>query len=318
MNFPNLSFFFKLNSYYKKIRFIFLYSYYYKLHNILFTNLYIRIYRYKLAQLGGKKSKFFYLSRRNKTRGRKPTQYVRTYVTSTVLLINNVKNEWPTYNKQKTKKKKRYIYINKFKDCGNQYNFDPFHPSSTYKLSDYNFYRTKKKENVRTKEKTISSFFDSRLSNVNFKYFNNYLFSLILEIYKKQKIKNNFLLFLKKNPLFCYNFLLFLKKRIIQLRIRIQDLKKRIILYLYKLNTIFQMLQLNELESLILIKKKYKFFIFEKIVFILEQKINKYNSFFSFFDAYKNVYVSLLEVLKKQSVIIKKKKATTFYFSRSF
>lgn len=55
MSFPSFSFFYKITSFYKKIRLVFLYSYYYKLHNVLFTNLYIRIYRYKLIQLEKKK-----------------------------------------------------------------------------------------------------------------------------------------------------------------------------------------------------------------------------------------------------------------------
>ena len=51
MNFPSILFFYKINSYYSDIRFAFLCDYYFKLHNILFTNLYIRIYRYKLTKL---------------------------------------------------------------------------------------------------------------------------------------------------------------------------------------------------------------------------------------------------------------------------
>ena len=57
MTFPNISFFFKVNTFYSDFMNSFLYNYYFKLHNILFTNLYIRIYRYKLVQLN-KKNKF--------------------------------------------------------------------------------------------------------------------------------------------------------------------------------------------------------------------------------------------------------------------
>lgn len=308
MNFPNISFFFRLNSYYKKIRFIYLYNYYYKLHNILFTNLYIRIYRYKLIQLEKKKNKFIFEHKKNKFKGRKITSLnIRTYFSSSILFSNNnIKKEW-SYNKQKTKKKKRYIYINKFKDCGNQYNFDPFHPSSTHYLSNYNFYRTKKKDKVVKKEIVTLSSFDTRLNNVNFKYFNNYLFSLILDIYKNQKTKNSFLLFLKKNSFFCYNFLLFLKKRIVQLRIIIQDIKKTLTTLLSKLNIFLQMLQLNDDDSLLLIKKKFNLFLFDTFYILIEQKINKYNHFFNCLDLYKSVYFSLFDLLKKQYILLKKK-----------
>ena len=57
MNFPSISFFYKIETFYTNYRLIFLRNYYFKLHNILFTNLYIRIYRYKLIRLEKKKKK---------------------------------------------------------------------------------------------------------------------------------------------------------------------------------------------------------------------------------------------------------------------
>src|SRR6478735_4742537 len=57
MNFPSILFFYKINSHYSDIRLAFLCDYYFKLHNILFTNLYIRIYRYKLYKLYNKNKK---------------------------------------------------------------------------------------------------------------------------------------------------------------------------------------------------------------------------------------------------------------------
>ena len=119
------------------------------------------------------------------------------------------------YNRNRSRKKKHYVYINKFKDCGNQYNFDPFYPGTTYKLSEYNFYRTKKikKKNIFIpKPKVDLSTFDPRLGEANFKYFNNYLFNLLLEIYNnKETNKKDFLTALKNNNLFFSNFLRFLK-----------------------------------------------------------------------------------------------------------
>lgn len=68
MNFPSILFFYKINSFYSDIRLAFLCDYYFKLHNILFTNLYIRIYRYKLTKLQKKKYKNEYTRKVSKNR----------------------------------------------------------------------------------------------------------------------------------------------------------------------------------------------------------------------------------------------------------
>jgi len=126
MSFPPFSFFYKITSFYKKIKLIFLYSYYYKLHNILFTNLYIRIYRYKLIQLEKRKRysnqyklKMDSYSDRLKKKGtfkRKSSSFLynsdqnRNFSTISLLFAGSpYKNDW-SFNKVKTKKKKT-IYL---------------------------------------------------------------------------------------------------------------------------------------------------------------------------------------------------------------
>ena len=170
MNFPSILFFYKINSYYSDIRLAFLCNYYFKLHNILFTNLYIRIYRYKLTKLQKNNTKMniqekykkidrdlfsdkIKKKKRSFTKRKINTEMVdnnkRNFSYSFSSFYSSNENKYPLdnkreYNKNRSRKKKHYVYINKFKDCGNQYNFDPFYPGTTYKLSEYNFYRTKK------------------------------------------------------------------------------------------------------------------------------------------------------------------------------
>jgi hypothetical protein len=52
MNFPSIGFFIQINQFHDELKLDYLFNSYFKLHNILFTNLYIRIYRYKLMTFG--------------------------------------------------------------------------------------------------------------------------------------------------------------------------------------------------------------------------------------------------------------------------
>jgi hypothetical protein len=337
MSFPSFSFFYKITSFYKKIRLVFLYSYYYKLHNVLFTNLYIRIYRYKLIQLEKKKKYTRYsklkmnsFSDKFKKRTTNKARYSfngqadqRRSFHGVVVLYSNgsFKNESYT-SKIKARKRKPYVYINKFKDCGNQYNFDPFHLLSTYKLDTFDFTRTKR--NIK-KQDTISNInsFDSRLNTINFKYFNNYAFSLILDVFKQKNLKKDeFLISLKTNLLFMHNFLLFLKKRIIKLCFYISDFKRLLRSYVYKLNAIAQLVitdaESNQMLSYIKQKSKYFFSSYLKIINIFDSFNSKYKNMRLNLIQCKALYVQLLGSFKllynkekKISIVTGKKKERT-------
>jgi hypothetical protein len=260
--------------------------------------------------LDKKKARLLYLNKKNKLKNKKlmakGSSSSRSYMYSLLNLATSQKREWNSY-KQRSKRKKRYVYVNKFKDCGNQYNFDPFHPYSTYKLNDYNFYRNKKQAGIVKQKKISLSSFDSRLHNVNFKFFNGYLYSLVADVYKKIKNKNNFLLYLKKNTVFCYNLLLFLKKRIVQLRFVILELSKVLNLLSDKISIIHNMLEQNESVSLLLIKKKYNAFFIDRLISLFDYKYKKYINSLNSLDLYKSIYFSLFDFLNKKNVILKKK-----------
>lgn len=356
MNFPSILFFYKINSFYSDIRLAFLCDYYFKLHNILFTNLYIRIYRYKLTKLQKKNTKMNIQEKYQKIDRdlfsdkikKKKRSFVKRKVNVENLdniskrnfsysfyslysfnenrVITDNKKE---YNKQRSRKKKNYVYVNKFKDCGNQYNFDPFYPGTTYKLSEYNFYRTKKIKKrtiVLPKPKLDLSIFDSRLGDANFKYFNNYLFNLLLEVYNnKDTNKRDFLSALKNNNLFFFNFLRFLKRRISYIKIIILNFKKVLRNYIYKLNLFNQSFIMDkESLSLFLSYLKLKNSFFFKLYFKL---VNNYNIAFSrlekandILSIYTEIYNSLLSSLKKKYNALaskkKKKSNTKDYFKR--
>jgi hypothetical protein len=345
MNFPSISFFYKINAFYSEARFAFLCDYYFKLHNILFTNLYIRIYRYKLTKLQKKNNKINIQEKYKKIDRdlfsdkikKKKRSFIkrkmnmdnaelnkRNFSYSLSLFYSSNEHRVNTGNKreynkqQRSRKKKNYVYVNKFKDCGNQYNFDPFYPGTTYRLSEYNFYRTKKikKRNiVLPKPKIDLSIFDTRLGDANFKYFNNYLFNLLLEVYNnKDTNKKDFLLALKSNNLFYFNFLRFLKRRISYIRIIILNFKKVLRNYIYKLNLFNQSLILDkETLSLFLSYLKLKnSFIFKLYIKLL----NNYNIAFARLEKannvssiYTDIYNSLfLSIKKRQTLITGKKK----------
>lgn len=344
MNFPSISFFFKIETFYTNYRLIFLRNYYFKLHNILFTNLYIRIYRYKLIRLEKKKKKKvniqnkykkinrdlfsdkikkkkrgFFRRKINMTADPVNKKIKRHYSTTNNLFVaynenkSNKKN-W-TYSKQRSRKKRTYVYVNKFKDCGNQYNFDPFYPHSTYKLNDFNFYRTKrikKKPFIAPKKKIDLSIFDSRLANINFKFFNNYIFSLLLQVYKNQKLKkNNFLFVLKNNVAFFYNFLRFLKKRIFHIKMMILNLKKLLRSFIYKLNLFSSSLKVNRNDlipflSYLKSRNIYFFKLYSKLIRIYNRSKAKLDSLFTIYNKYLNYYSSFLASFKKKYTNITK------------
>lgn len=337
MNFPSISFFYKIETFYTNYRLIFLRNYYFKLHNILFTNLYIRIYRYKLIRLEKKKKKVniqnkykkinrdlfldkikkkkrgFFRRKINMTVDSTNKRIKRNYSTTNNLSIaynenkSNKKN-W-NYNKQRPRKKRTYVYINKFKDCGNQYNFDPFYPHSTYKLNDFNFYRTKKikkKPFITTKKKIDLSIFDPRLANINFKFFNNYIFSLLLQVYKNQKLKkSNFLFILKNNVVFFYNFLRFLKKRIFYIKMIIFNLRKSLRSFIYKLNLFSSSLKMNKNElisflSYLKSRNVYFFKLYAKLIRVYNRCKTRLESLSSVYNKYLNYYNSFLISFKKK------------------
>lgn len=349
MNFPSLLFFYKINSYYSYLRLGFLYDDYFKLHNILFTNLYIRIYRYKLTKLQKKnnkmniqekyqkidrdlfsdkikKKKRTFTKRKVNMEGTNVNRRNFSYSLSLFSLLNenktilDNKKEYPKkeYNKYRSKKKKGYVYINKFKDCGNQYNFDPFYPGTTYKLSEYNFYRTKKikkKNIVLPKPKLDLSTFDVRLGDANFKYFNNYLFNLLLEVYNNKDInKNDFLSALKNNNLFLSNFLRFLKRRISYIKMIISNFQKVLRNYIFKLNLFNQSLISNKdtlslFLSYLKLKNSFFFKLYIKLLrnySIICSRLEKANNIFTI---YVEIYNSLFSLLKKKhALFINKKK----------
>ncbi len=237
----------------------------------------------------------------------------RHYSTTSNLFIaynenkSNKKN-W-TYNKQRSRKKRTYVYVNKFEDCGNQYNFDPFYPHSTYKLNDFNFYRTKKikkKPFITPKKKIDLSVFDSRLANINFKFFNNYVFSLLLQVYKNQKLKkNNFLFILKNNVVFFYNFLRFLKKRIFYIKMMILNLKKSLRSFIYKLNLFSSALKINRNElvpflSYLKSRNVYFFKLYAKLIRVYNRSKSKLDSLLLIYNKYLNYYNSFLISFKKK------------------
>lgn len=336
MNFPSLSFFHKIRTFYCKYKLIFLQNYYFKLHNILFTNLYIRIYRFKLILLDKKNKKLTQQSKYkkinrdlflDKIKNKKKAFFkrkvnmadtidkkiIRSY--STTLFFSyanydtkNTRKDW-NLNKQKMRKKKNYVFVNKFKDCGNQYNFDPFHPATTYRLNEFNFYRTKKtkKKNINVIKKTVDlSIFDPRLTNINFKYFNNYVFSLLLDVYKNQKSKKtNFLFVLKNNILFFYNFLLFLKKRISYIKLILSDLKKALRSFILKLNLLSQFLSVDSNNllmrlSYLKIKNTIFFNLYIKLTNLYTSYKSKYDFFFITYSKYLHSYNSLYVSFKKK------------------
>ena len=355
MNFPSILFFYKINSYYSDIRLAFLCNYYFKLHNILFTNLYIRIYRYNLTKLQINNTKMniqekykkidrdlfsdkIKKKKRSFTKRKINTEMVdnnkRNFSYSFSSFYSSNENKYPLdnkreYNKNRSRKKKHYVYINKFKDCGNQYNFDPFYPGTTYKLSEYNFYRTKKikkKTIVMPKPKLDLSIFDPRLGDANFKYFNNYLFNLLLEVYNnKETNKKEFLSALKSNNLFFFNFLRFLKRRISYIKIVVLNFKKVLRNYIYKLNLFNHSLSLDkESLSIFLSYLKLKSSFFFKLYLKL---VSNYNIAFSrlekannVFFTYVEIYNSLLSFLKKKHTLLtskkKKKSNSKDYFKR--
>lgn len=345
MNFPNILFFYKINSLYSDIRFSFLCNCYFKLHYVLFTNLYIRIYRYKLTKLQKKnikmniQEKYQKIDRdlySDKIKKKKRVFTKRTMnVGSTESkkkdfsysfnLLNSLNEDSAVfenkkeYNKhQRPKKKKKYVYINKFKDCGNQYNFDPFYPGSTYKLSEYNFYRTKKikkKNIILPKQKVDFSIFDPRLGDANFKYFNNYLLNLLLEVYNnKDTNRKDFLSALKNNNLFVLNCLRHFKRKISYARVIISNLEDVLFTYIYKLNLFNQSFALNDDELLYFIsylklKSSFFFKLYTKLLHnynIIFSRLEKANNVLAI---YTDIYNSLFAFLKKKhSVVINKKK----------
>lgn len=342
MNFPNISFFYKINSFYSDIRLSFLCDYYFKLHNILFTNLYIRIYRYKLTKIEKKKIKInsqekykkidrdLFLDKiKKKKRGflkRKLNMVVteeikRNYYSNLFLLISNENKNVKKDSYKRSKKKKNYVYVNKFKDCGNQYNFDPFYPGTTFRLNDYNFYRTKKLKKrtaVVQKQKIDFSIFDSRLSDANFKYFNNYLFNLLLEVYNnKNTDKKLFLSMLKNSTLFFSNFLRFLKRKITYIRLINSNFRKLLRSYIYKLNLInqsffFETDKLPVLLSYLKSKNSSFFKLYTKLVNNYITAKDKIESSSTLLSLYTNIYNSLFTSLKKKyntAVSYKKQKS---------
>jgi len=341
MTFPNISFFFKVNTFYSDLMNSFLYNYYFKLHNILFTNLYIRIYRYKLVQLN-KKNK--YISKRHKynknmfldkTKNKKKQRSnmtsiknnnsVRFFSVNSFFLFNKVDSSFSlennrynkfSNNKYKQKKKRGYVFINKFKDCGNQYDFDPFYPYLTYKLNDFDFYRAKKlKKQKPLNEKKVFdlSVFDARLKHVNTRTFNESTFNLILEIYKKQKTnKTTFLYYLKNNISFFYNFIFFFKKRILYIKTFLFKFKRKLLSYVYKLNFISHLLsnEKSQIDFFIYLKNKnFSFFsLYNVLVEHFLKMKSKYNNYYSLFTTYKGYYFTFLNVLKKKHSSLKVKK----------
>ena len=348
MSFPSISFFFQLDSYYQKISSIYLHSYYFKLHNIIFTNLYIRIYRNKLINAGiGKKKKRknieqkkmdkFQKNRFHKkyNKFRPNTEFHRNF--SFNIFLNNISVEEKKkkfsfkfkdnknykhnrYNKSARykQKKKKEEFDDPFIDCGNQYNFDPFYPYNTHKLNDFNLLRNKKiKKQKSNAPKSVNklnlSIFDSRLKNINFKYFNNYVFSLLLNIYKNKKTnKHLFLSTLKNNNVFFYNFLLFLKKRIIMIRYSFFEYKKRLNSYLIKIDLLLKIFKIikNDISLLSYIKKRNFniFFMYKRIILSFNKNKEKYNFYYKLLSEYKKIYFSSLSLLKKKYHISKKRK----------
>ena len=343
MNFPNISFFLKINDFYSDLMNSFFYDYYFKLHNILFTNLYIRIYRYKLVQLS-KKNRF--LNRRqkynknmflDKTKNRKKQRSnmsiiknnnsIRYFNINYFSLFNKIdsssfsldRNEYNKYNqnKYKQRKKRGYVFINKFKDCGNQYDFDPFYPYMTHKLNDFDFYRAKKlkkQKSLSEKKNFDLSIFDSRLKNINIRTFNENTFNLLLEIYKKQKTnKTNFLHCLKNNISFFYNFIFFFKKRILYVKTLLFRLKKTLLSYVYKLNFISHLLsqEKSQIDFFVYLKNKnISFFNLYDILMTRFLKMKKkYNTYYSLFTTYKGYYFNFLNTFKKKYNILKSKKS---------
>jgi len=345
MNFPNILFFYKINSYYSEFRFSFLCDYYFKLHNILFTNLYIRIYRYKLTKLDKKNNRFsiqekykkidrdLFLDKiKKKKRGfvkRKINMNISevanrkfSYSLSLFSLKEDNKFNRKEYNKQRQKKKKNYVYVNKFKDCGNQYNFDPFYPGTTYRLKEYNFYRTKrikKKVIVLPKPKVDLSIFDARLADANFKFFNNYLHTLLLDVYNNGETnKKDFLSALKNNNQFLSNFLRFLKRKISYLKMIISNFENVLSTYVYKLNFINQSLMLGNDDLVIFLeylKTRNTFFFrfYLKLVRYYSTALSRLDKVSNLFTVYVEIYNSLLSHLKKKhnALLLRKKKKTS-------
>ncbi len=379
MNFPNISFFFKLNEYYFFYREFFLFSYYFRLHNILFTNLYIRIYRYKLNKQENKnvnmnlKEKYTKINRdlfadkiKKKKRGfirrkiNKKVEYKasvsnrlgeennkitsRSFMYTSINMmanfdLDNVKNDSfknqrrESYKNQKkdsykhsSKKKKNYIFINKFKDCGNHYNFDPFYPGTTYKLKEFNFYRTNKlkkknKNSELKKQKLDLSVFDSRLSNLNYKYFNTHIYNILLEVSNNKKVdRNNFLFTLKNDIVFFFYFLRFFKKRISYLLFTINNFKEVLSRYYNKLNMINDIFNLeqSELDSVFAYIKvrKFKLFkVYHKLLSLHSNSIIKLNTLVDRYNMYTNIYNSFYVDLKNRYTKLSKSRKSKFKLS---
>lgn len=286
MDFPLLSNLYKFLQYYKKLHVYFLLNYYFKFHNILFTNLYIRLYRKRLLKIEERNTRqLLRISKRNK----KFYSAKRTFSYSSVFLLR-------TDNRtlDKNKRKKKYIYVNKFKDCGNQYNFDPFYPMSTYILNEFNSNRTKRLNFNENKSFNLS-YFDKRLNHINFKFFNNYIFSIILDIYNKTN-KKEFLYALKNNGLFFYNYLLFMKKRILFFKYLLLELKKKLQCFF----SIFDAIMDNNELFLNFLKRKNVPFIsdYQKIIQSAIQEQNKYVNYSKLYLKYRSLYNLLLTNLK--------------------
>ncbi len=245
----------------------------------------------------------------------------RNYYSNLFLLISNENKNVKKDSYKRSKKKKNYVYVNKFKDCGNQYNFDPFYPGTTFRLNDYNFYRTKKLKKraaVVQKQKIDFSIFDSRLSDANFKYFNNYLFNLLLEVYNnKNTDKKLFLSMLKNSTLFFSNFLRFLKRKITYIRLINSNFSKLLRSYIYKLNLInqsffFETDKLPILLSYLKSKNSSFFKLYSKLVNNYITAKEKIESSSTILSLYTNIYNSLFTSLKKKyntAVSYKKKKS---------
>lgn len=291
MDFPLISFFYNSLNYYKQLRLYFILNNYFKLHNILFTNLYIRLYRKRLLKIEDKNIRFF--SNRLKRKNDK-SLVVRYFMYNIYLFLR-----FESKNKVWNKRKKKYIYINKFKDCGNQYNFDPFYPMTTYLLSEFNLQRTNRLNFDVTKKKIVNlSFFDKRLGVVNFKFFNSYIFSLILSVYKKTN-KKEFLYALRHNNLFFYNFLLFIKKRIQLFRYLLLELKKKLQCFFFIFNTFDLNMENDIFFNYIRYKNPLLISDYERIVKNVKLEREKYVHYYGLYSKYKNFYKLLLDFLKK-------------------
>ena len=359
MNFPNISFFFKLNDYYFFYREFFLLSYYFRLHHILFTNLYIRIYRYKLNKQKNKsininlEEKYKRINRdlfadkikkkkrgfiRRKIDNKNPINKLGVEINKTTLRgysymittmnLNSIKND--AINNQKKErfknnvKKKKYIFINKFKDCGNHYNFDPFYPGTTYKLRDFNFYRTNKlkKKHVSVKKQKLDlSSYDSRLSNLNYKYFNTHIYNILLEVSNNQKVdRNNLLYTLKNDIVFFFYFLRFFKKRISYLLFTINNFKTILSKYYSKLNMIDEVLNSNEdgLDQLFAYVKTRNFKLFKvysKLSTLYSTNVIKVEKLIDRYTVYVNLYNSFYIDLKNRYTRLTKNRKSKFKLS---